>query len=86
MTGALAFDTHQFVKTLMEHGFSQSQAEGLAKAQAVALDKNLVTKRDLEELRLEMRVEIHKIKADLLKWMIGAMIAQTALIVGLVRL
>ena len=86
MTGALAFDTHQFVKTLMDEGFSQGQAEALATAQAAVLDKNLATKRDLEKLRSDMKVEIEKIKADLLKWMIGAMIAQSAVIVGLVQL
>ena len=86
MTEALAFDTHQFVKTLMDEGFSQGQAEALATAQAAVLDKNLATKRDLEKLRSDMKVEIEKIKADLLKWMIGAMIAQSAVIVGLVQL
>ena len=86
MTEALAFDTHQFVKTLMDKGFSQGQAEALATAQAAVLDKNLATKRDLEKLRSDMKVEIEKIKADLLKWMIGAMIAQSAVIVALVRL
>lgn len=86
MTEALAFDTHQFVKTLMDKGFSQGQAEALATAQAAVLDKNLATKRDLEKLRSDMKVEIEKIKADLLKWMIGAMIAQSAVIVGFVQL
>ena len=86
MTEALAFDTHQFVKTLMDKGFSQGQAEALATAQAAVLDKNLATKRDIEKLRSDMKVEIEKIKADLLKWMIGAMIAQSAVIVALVRL
>lgn len=86
MTESPAFDTHQFVKTLMDKGFSQGQAEALATAQAAVLDKNLATKRDIAELRSEMKVEIEKIKADLLKWMIGAMIAQSAVIVALVRL
>lgn len=74
------------VKTLMDKGFSQGQAEALATAQAAVLDKNLATKRDLEKLRSDMKVEIEKIKADLLKWMIGAMIAQSAVIVGFVQL
>lgn len=89
MTEALAFDTHQFVKTLMDEGFSQGQAEALATAQAAVLDKNLVTRRDIEEIRLEIekvKTEVQRIKADLLKWMIGAMIAQSAVIVALVRL
>lgn len=86
MTEALAFDTHRFVTTLVEGGFTEEQAVALAVAQAAILDKNLATRRDLEKLRLEMRVEVHKIKTDLLKWMIGAMIAQSAVIVALVRL
>jgi len=82
MTGALAFDTHQFVKTLVDGGFSESQAEALAAAQAAVLVGNPAPGRDIERVRAEG--EIHKIQADLLEWILGALlIAQIALAIAL---
>ena len=73
MSGAIAFDTHRFVKRLTQTGFTEAQAEALADEQVSLLNGNLATKQNLLEL-----------KADLLKWIIGALIAQTGVIVGLV--
>ncbi len=73
MSEAIAFDTHRFVKRLTKTGFTEAQAEALADEQVTLLNGNLATKQNLLEL-----------KADLLKWMIGALIAQTGVIVGLV--
>ena len=140
MSAAIAFDTHQFVKRLTEHGFTERQAEALANEQVALLNGNLATKadvatiqRDIEALRQETKAEIAAIqrdiealrqgtrtdiaaiqrdiealrqetkagiealrqgtradianlKADLLKWMFGALIAQGGLIVALVKL
>ena len=44
------------------------------------------TRADIETLRQETRAGIETVKADLLKWMFGAMIAQGGLIVALVKL
>ena len=46
----------------------------------------LETKADIESLRLETKADIESVKADLLKWMFGALIAQGGLIVALVKL
>ena len=43
-------------------------------------------KADIEALRLATKADIATVKAELLKWMIGAMIAQGGLIVALVEL
>ncbi len=75
MSDAIAFDTHKFVKHLTEKGFTEEQAEALAVEQVNLLNGNLATKTDIEALR-----------ADLLKWMFGALIAQGGLIVALVKL
>ena len=75
MTEAIAFDTHRFVKRLTESGFTEKQAETLAEEHAALLNANLATKADLAA-----------VKADLLKWLIGALIAQGGLIVALVKL
>lgn len=43
----------------------------------------LSTQSDIEVLRLSTEAKIEKAKYDSLKWMIGAMVAQSALIVSL---
>ena len=72
---AIAFDTHRFVKRLTESGFTERQAETLAEEHVALLNANLAAKADLAA-----------VKADLLKWLIGALIAQGCLIVALVKL
>ncbi len=67
----ITFDTHKFVRKLQDAGFDEKQAEGLTEAMRAAIDESeLVTKKDLQ-------TELSPIKADLnlLKWMMGAMIA-----------
>jgi hypothetical protein len=75
MSAAIAFDTHRFVKRLTDNGFTERQAETLADEHVALLNGNLATKADLAA-----------VKADLLKWLIGALIAQGGLIVALVKL
>ena len=82
MIEAVAFDTHRFVKRLIESGFTEEQAETLAEEQATLLNANLVTKADLAAVR----VDLAAVKADILKWLVGALIAQGGLIVALVKL
>ena len=86
MSEAIAFDTHRFVKRLTESGFTEKQAETLAEEHVALLNGNLATKADIETLRQETRAAIEAVKADLLKWLIGALIAQGSLIVALVKL
>ena len=100
MTEAIAFDTHRFVKRLTESGFTEKQAETLAEEHVALLNANLATKADIarveagvEALRQETKADIAKVeaqigavKADLLKWLFGALIAQGGLIVALVKL
>ena len=75
MSEAIAFDTHRFVKRLTESGFTERQAETLAEEHIALLNANLATKADIEALKVEM-----------LKWLLGALIAQGGLIVALVKL
>ncbi len=99
MSEAIAFDTHRFVKNLTASGFTEAQAEALAHEQVHLLDANLATKSDLAAVRADLaavraglevsietvKAEVHSVKADILKWMITAMMAQTALVVTLIR-
>ncbi len=93
MSEAIAFDTHRFVKRLTDSGFTERQAETLAEEHVALLNANLATKTDVvkieagvEALRQETKAAIAASKSDLLKWMIGALIAQGSLIVALVKL
>ena len=82
MSEAIAFDTHKFVKNLTQHGFTEEQAEVLANEQVNLLNSNLATKADIALVQRN----IEAVKADLLKWMIGALIAQGTLVIALVKL
>ena len=91
MNEAIAFDTHRFVKNLTESGFTEQQAEALAKEQVQLLNSNLATKvdilaikADIAAVKAELEAKIEASKVDLLKWMVTAMIAQGTLIVALV--
>ena len=79
MSEAIAFDTHRYVKRLMECGFTDKQAETLADGQIALLNANLATKADLAVL-----------KADLIKWMfggvLGGMVAMTGIFAAIVKL
>ena len=82
MTEALAFDRHRFVKRLTGSGITEKQAETLAEEHVALLNANLASKADIAEvkagveaLRQETRATIATVKADLLKWMLGALIA-----------
>ena len=93
MSEAIAFDTHRYVKRLTECGFTEKQAETLADGQVALLNQNLATKADLakveagvEALRQETRADIAALKADLIKWMFGAMLAMTGIFAVIVRL
>ena len=85
MTEAIAFDTHRFVKRLTDCGFTEQQAETLADEHVSLLNGNLATKADIEALRQETRTAIETAKFDLLKWLVGLLIAQGGLIVALVK-
>ncbi len=86
MSEAIAFDTHRFVKNLTGHGFTEEQAEVLATEHVALLNSNLATKADIENLRAATKADIAGAKAELLKWMFGAMAAQTGIIVAVIRL
>ncbi|MBF0109759.1 MAG: DUF1640 domain-containing protein [Magnetococcales bacterium] len=58
MPGAIAFDTHVYVKKLKAVGVSEEQAEVQAETLAQLIDERLATKQDLERglKELEMRL------------------------------
>ena len=67
MNEAIAFDTHKFVKNLTESGFTEQQAEALAKEQVQLLNSNLATKVDILALKAALEAKIEAVKAEVEK-------------------
>ena len=128
MSAETSFDTHRFVKNLTAAGFTERQAETLAKEQIRLIEGNLATRVDvatvksdleiqiqqvksdlevqirkvksdlevqiqqvksdlevqIQSVKSDLEVQIQSVKSDLMKWMVGAMTAQTGLLVGLI--
>lgn len=72
MSDAIAFDSHEFVKNLIQNGFTAEQAEALAKEQVALLNDNLANKqdisavhKDIEALRQETKrnIEVMQVEA-----------------------
>lgn len=79
---AITFDTLAYSEKMQKAGFTREQADAMAKANAEAMQNiitvnELVTKKDLE-------IALAALKHEILKWMVTAMIAQTALLVGII--
>ena len=93
-----ALDTHELVKDLQAAGFTDAQAEVLARAlrQAHDLDlTHLATKADLSATQAAFRADLTATKADLtaaiaetkvemMKWLVGTVGVQTVVIIGAV--
>ena len=72
-------DTHQIITTLKQRGFREELATGVAQViQEIDLD-HLVTKQYLT-------TQLATLKAELFKWSLPILLAQSALIVALVEL
>ncbi|WP_298068735.1 hypothetical protein [uncultured Mailhella sp.] len=83
----ITFDTLAYSKILQEAGMAPQQAEAMAKAQKAALEemvaaRELATQADI--LRLENRMEANK--HEILKWVMGMLVTQTALIVAVITM
>lgn len=84
---ALTFDTLAYSRTLQDAGIAPMQADAFAKAQKMALDemvatKELATRMDLLQAKMELADRIETTKHETLRWLIGLLAAQTALIVA----
>ena len=81
---AITFDTLKFVRKLREAGFEEKQAEGIAEAfKDASGEAELATKRDLELLKQDLRVDMERIERKLIehdgefkliKWMLGILV------------
>ena len=85
----ILFDTLEFSKELRRCGFTEEQAEGLAKAQKNALDqmvdaKELATKKDMMQLEHNLKKNILEVKHDMIRWVVMGLITQTGVLIALV--
>ena len=94
-----SFDTHAFFNELKGAGFSEQQAEVITKLQKTTITStleqarhdyqldNLVTNQSLDarlrESELKNEVKLAETKADLIRWVVGVGVLQTALITAL---
>ena len=75
---AITFDTHKYVRKLITAGFEEAQAEAVADAFSEAQgESDLVTKRDISELRRDIDVRFERLDGELKlnRWMLGILIA-----------
>lgn len=82
---AVTFDTHEIVKSLKAAGFNDAQAEavtsGFRKVRE-AETAEVATRADLKAAEGDLRLALAETKADILKWMFGAMAFQTLAVIG----
>ncbi len=77
----LTFDTLKFANQLKAAGVPAVQAEAEAKALSEVFETNLselATNKDMD-------IKLANLKFELLKWMIGLLIAQTGLLLALLK-
>lgn len=91
----ITFDTHEFFKELKGVGFSEQQAEVITRLQKAAIKETLeqaksdyhldeiATKRDLRESEMKLELKIAETKAELIRWVVGVGMLQTAIITAL---
>ena len=81
---AITFDTLAYSKTLQAAGIPPEQADALAKAQKTAIQEMVEAKElaSKHALYLALAAQTHEI----LKWMIGLVSAQSALLIAVIAL
>ena len=80
----ITFDTLKFVERLKAAGVPESQAKAEAEAFADVLGMvDVATQRDLKEMETSLKRDMAELKVDLLKWLVGLLLGQTALILTL---
>ena len=77
---------YKITKLLNEDGIPYSVIGGNAVAAWVAaIDENLATKHDVELLRRDIKEMEGRVKAGIIIWVAGMLVAQTAIVATLVK-
>ena len=92
---AIVLYTLDFAAKLRAGGFSEQQAETQARALAEVLERHMASKAELaehesqlthavREAELRLEAKLAETKAELVRWVVGAGVLQTTLIVAVV--
>jgi len=80
------FDAVAFMDTLIEGGFPEKQAKALASAMFQLIDSHLVTKPYLDMRISELRLEMARMKTELIQWIVTLFIVQSGVTAVLFKL
>ena len=67
-------------------GVDEDKARSAATAVSASGGPDPVTRADLTELRLALRADVADLKAELIKWNVGALIALAGIVSAIVKL
>jgi hypothetical protein len=81
-----AFDTLRYSKRLKEVGFTEEQAEVQAEVFAEAIETQLATKRDLQELKTDLEARIEQLGYKLTIRFGGMLVAAVTVLAVLIRI
>lgn len=81
----VTFDTHDFVRRLIEAGLDSRQAEAVVRVVTEA-QSDLATRRDLADLRLELQRDLRELEYRMTIKLGGLMIAAVGIVATLVKL
>ncbi len=87
MNSAVTFDTLAFAKKLEASGIEVKHAEGVSEALRDVFEENLstniFTQNDGELLKSELKADMSKLKTEIITWVVGLLLAQTAIIISI---
>ena len=86
MAQAMQIDTLKASNNLQEAGFEKKQADAIVETLSSADTAGLATKADLKQEIYVVKGDIMEAKAEILKWMFGALAGQTALLIAVIKL
>lgn len=76
----VTFDTYKYVEKLKQSGIPEEQAKAEVEALSEALSETIAIRQ------LATKLDLEALKSELVKWMVGLLLAQTALIAALVKI
>nr|VFK16292.1 MAG: hypothetical protein BECKLFY1418C_GA0070996_102234 [Candidatus Kentron sp. LFY] len=77
---SIPIDTHGFVETLRKAGVPEQQA--IAHKDAIC-NASFATGPDLREVEQRIHTEMARGRAEIIRWVVGAALAQTVLLIAL---
>ena len=90
---AIAFDSLLIANRFRNAGFTRKQSEVFAETLHEILDDDIATKGDIKSSEIalmkeiaDIRKEIAESKVEIIKWVVGLLLAQTGVIVALVKI